>query len=68
VYLLLLRQAAAAHPGVSIGSYPNSKDDGSYKVKLAFTGRDTEALAAAVAAVKAALPEAGWADAPQQIA
>jgi hypothetical protein len=43
---------------VSIGSYPNTSADtaASYKVKIALTSRDPEALAAAVAAVRAAMP------------
>ena len=52
-----LAAVAAAHPAVSIGSYPNTADGGPFKVKLAFAARDPEALAAAVAAARAALPD-----------
>lgn len=53
-------QVAKEHPGVSIGSYPNTASGGAeadtFKVKLAFTSRDAAALAAALEAAKAALP------------
>eukprot|EP00198_Chlamydomonas_reinhardtii_P000221 XP_001689556.1 predicted protein [Chlamydomonas reinhardtii] len=52
-----LTAVAAKHPKVAIGSYPNTAADAdnTYKVKLAFTARDVDALAAAVADVRAAL-------------
>jgi hypothetical protein len=54
-----LAAVAAAHPAVSIGSYPNTAaldGSGPYRVKLAFTARDAGALEAAVAAAREALP------------
>ncbi|KAI8466434.1 MAG: MoaB/Mog domain-containing protein [Monoraphidium minutum] len=56
-----LAEVAKAHPGVSIGSYPNTaaaagEGGGAYKVKLAFSSRDAAALAAAVGAARGALP------------
>jgi len=53
-----LRAVAAAHPAVAIGSYPNTgaaDPTTAYRVKLALTCRDAGALAAAVAATRAAL-------------
>jgi molybdopterin-biosynthesis enzyme MoeA-like protein len=55
-----LAKVAADHPGVSIGSYPNTaaaaeKGEAEYKVKLALTSRDAAALEAAVAAARDAL-------------
>lgn len=52
-----LTKVAAAHPKVSIGSYPNTGTPhpvSEYKVKLAFSGRDQAAVDAAVEAVRAA--------------
>ncbi|MEW5302604.1 MAG: hypothetical protein WDW36_005372 [Sanguina aurantia] len=52
-----LTKVAAAHPKVSIGSYPNTGTPhpiSEYKVKLAFSGRDQAAVTAAVEAVRAA--------------
>ncbi len=51
-----LTAVAAAHPAVSIGSYPNTaRGDGRYTTKLCFDGREPDALAAAVAAARAAI-------------
>jgi molybdopterin-biosynthesis enzyme MoeA-like protein len=51
-----LTAVADAHPGVSIGSYPNcTRGDSRYTTKLCFDGRNAEALAAAVAAARAAI-------------
>jgi molybdopterin-biosynthesis enzyme MoeA-like protein len=53
-----LRAVAAAHPAVAIGSYPNTgatEPTSVFRVKLALTCRDADALAAAVAATRAAL-------------
>ena len=47
---------ADAHPGVAIGSYPNTtRGDARFTTKLCFDGRDAGALAAAVAAARAAI-------------
>lgn len=61
-----LRQVAHEHTGVSIGSYPNvaeCTDAQSFRVRLQLESRSTEALEAAVAAVRAAVectpPSAG---------
>lgn len=54
-----LAQVAAAHPGVIIGSYPNTganAPEPAYKVKLAFTSRDAAALEAAMETARAELP------------
>ena len=55
-----LTDIAAAHPAVSIGSYPNTSTDAeglaAFKTKLCFDGRDRAAIDAAVAAVRAAIP------------
>lgn len=53
-----LTDIANAHPLVSIGSYPNTStsDQSVFKTKLCFDGRDKEALDAAVAAVREAIP------------
>ncbi|EFJ40156.1 hypothetical protein VOLCADRAFT_120055 [Volvox carteri f. nagariensis] len=53
-----LTAVAAKHPHVAIGSYPHTAADtdaAPYKVKLAFTSRDGEALAAAVADVRSSM-------------
>lgn len=56
--LCYTQQVAAAHPAVSIGSYPNTGTAEAlepYKVKLAFTSRDAAALDAAVEAARVTL-------------
>ena len=51
-----LTAVAEAHPGVTIGSYPNTqRGDARFTTKLCFDGRDTDALAAAVNAARAAI-------------
>lgn len=53
----VLGSAPALCMQVSIGSYPNTNAaDSSFKVKLAFSSRTQDALAAAVAAVREGLP------------
>ena len=48
---------AAAHPGVSIGSYPRLRPEGGWGVTIVARSRDAEALAAAEAAIRALLAE-----------
>ena len=51
-----LTAVADAHPGVTIGSYPNTqRGDARFTTQLCFDGRDADALAAAVAAARAAI-------------
>ena len=51
-----LTAVAEAHPGVNIGSYPNTtRGDARFTTKLCFDGRDAAALNAAVAATRAAI-------------
>ena len=51
-----LTAVAEAHPSVSIGSYPNTtRGDRRFTTKLCFDSREPDALAAAVAAVRAAI-------------
>jgi len=52
-----LGAVAAAHPAVSIGSYPRLKQAGGWGVTLVARSRDTNALAAAEAALHAMLSE-----------
>lgn len=51
-----LREVAAKHPGVLIGSYPSTSDDIPYRVKLQLECRDEAALEAARQSVEAVLP------------
>jgi molybdopterin-biosynthesis enzyme MoeA-like protein len=54
-----VRELATLHPGVRIGSYPDTgfdtKDAASYRVKLQLDSRDDAALAAARSALEDAL-------------
>jgi molybdopterin-biosynthesis enzyme MoeA-like protein len=51
-----LTAVAEAHPGVSIGSYPNTtRGDSRFTTKLCFDSREGDALAAALAAARAAI-------------
>lgn len=51
-----LTQLVAAHPGVSVGSYPNVRaGDTRYKVKVMLEARDEQALDAAATALQAAV-------------
>ena len=51
-----LTRVAEAHASVSIGSYPNTqRGDTRFTTKLCFDGRDADAVAAAVAAARAAI-------------
>lgn len=54
VYASTLAEVAAAHPGVSIGSYPSFRDGGFHN-EVVLRARDGAALALAKAAVVAAL-------------
>lgn len=55
----LPQKVAEKFSSVSIGSYPNTQKDGPklFTTKLTFDGRDPEAIGAAVAAVREAVPE-----------
>ncbi len=51
-----LTHLVAAHPSVSMGSYPNVRaGDTRYKVKVVLEARDVEALDAAATALQAAV-------------
>lgn len=54
-----MQKIAETYPTVSIGSYPNTQRDGPklFTTKLTFDGRDPEAIAAAVKAVKEAVAD-----------
>jgi molybdenum cofactor synthesis domain-containing protein len=54
IYAKALAEAAAAHPGVSMGSYP-SFQNGGFRNQIVVRGKDPGAVAAAVAAVRAAI-------------
>jgi len=54
IYARALGEIAAAHPGVTIGSYP-SFVDGGFRNQIVVRSKDAEARAAAVAAIRAAL-------------
>jgi molybdenum cofactor synthesis domain-containing protein len=54
IYARALGEVAAAHPQVSTGSYP-SFVDGGFRNQIVVRGKDPDAVAAAVAAVKAAI-------------
>ncbi len=54
IYAKALGEIAAAHPGVSIGSYP-SFINGGFRNQIVVRGKDADAVSAAVAAVKAAV-------------
>lgn len=43
-----LREIAANHPGVTIGSYPRTTNAQEYTTKLCFEGRDPESVTAAI--------------------
>jgi molybdopterin-biosynthesis enzyme MoeA-like protein len=64
-----LAEVAVAHPGVRLGSYPNTEFDmqrpgaaAAYRVKLVFEGRDEAAVEAAAAAAQQVIPS--WEPAP----
>ena len=54
IYAKALGELAAAHPGVSIGSYP-SFIDGGFRNKIVVRSKDGAALSAAVAAITVAI-------------
>jgi hypothetical protein len=57
-----LAGCAARHPGVGIGSYPALREGEGFRVKLALHARDPDALAAALADLRAWLPDARCAE------
>jgi molybdopterin-biosynthesis enzyme MoeA-like protein len=54
IYAKALGEIAAAHPGVSIGSYP-SFINGGFRNQIVVRGKEQEAVAGAVAAIRAAI-------------
>ncbi len=50
-----LREVAAQHPNVRIGSYPSTSDDDTHQVKIQLESRQSDALADAKSAVSQAL-------------
>jgi molybdenum cofactor synthesis domain-containing protein len=51
-YATALAEAAQAHPGVAIGSYPSFKEGGGFKNQIVLRGRDLAAVEAAARAVR----------------